>query len=265
MSSCAPEIPTTEEPGTPIIVPPPQGGTTLVTSANAARNVLTARRDCDAVTALKRGLAEYLQQVMLDVEGARVQFQQVFYSWAEPEDGYTLPSAYVAADGEAEYDYHGLTPVLDPKNKVALPGGPAGQQAYLVKYAELKVSLACQIYTSSPDERAQVSMLLEDALNPVDWMYGFKLDLPHYFNQRAVYEPVTTVFTDSEDGARRRWRPGTVMLSGQVSVLRVRTLPLMQPRAVVTTLDADEPVAVQGVTPRTSPWHVGFSGGFGPP
>lgn len=234
MSGCPPEAPSPEEsPGTPVLTPPPPGGTTLVTSAAAEPTKLTARRDCDAVTALKRGLAEYLAQVYLDVDGARVRFVQTFHSWAEPESIAKYPSAAVLSDGEAELDYHGMTPTLDPKRLVADLNTPSGHKSYLVKYAEVTVNLAVEIHCTSPEERSQVSMLLEDALNPVDWMYGFKLDLPHYFNQRVVYAPMTTMFQDAEDSARRRFRPGTVMLSGQISLLRVRSLPLLDPRAVV--------------------------------
>lgn len=241
MSGCPPDaLPPDEFDGQPVLVPPPPGGTKLITLSNAEPSKLTTRRDCDAVTALKRGLAEYLAQVFLDVDGQRVQFQNSLYAWAEPEDGYALPSVLVSAAGDAEYDYAGLTPVLDPKRLVIDPTAPAGQKTYLVKYSEVTVQLAIELYTSSPEERSQCSMLLEDALNPVDWMYGFKLDLPHYFNQRAVYAPMTSQFLDSEDTAKRRWRPGTVMLSGQISVFRVRSLPTLDPRIDVV-VDSPNP------------------------
>jgi hypothetical protein len=225
-------------------VPPAPGGTKLITVANAKPPHLTAIRECDAVTALKRGLKEYLEQVYLDVEGVRVRFQQVHDVWADTDQVAQYPSAVVMAADEATYDYSSFTPVLDPLrlvSQVVVNGAePANMRSYLVKYAEVEAKLALEIHCSSPAERVQVQMMLEDALNPVDWMYGFKLDLPHYFNQRAVYEPMTSQMLDSEGDARRRWRPGTVFLAGQVSLLRVRALPQFQPLAQVTVIEGGD-------------------------
>jgi hypothetical protein len=231
---CGPPPPAPEEfPGAPIVVPPPPGETTLISRAGSPPPKLSARRDCDAVTALKRGLREYLEQIYLDVDGVRVRFQKVHESHADVEDVATFPSAAVLSVGEATYDYSSLTPVLDPVRQVVNGAEPADRKTYLVKYAEVTTTLAIEIYCSSPEERISVSMLLEDALNPVDWMCGFMLDLPHYFGQRVRFDPATTQFLDSEDTARRRWRPGTVMIAGQVSLFRARALPALIPLAQV--------------------------------
>jgi hypothetical protein len=242
-TQCPPDCPAPEElPGTSLLVPPSPGGTTLVTLANAKPPRLTAHRECDAVTALKRGLKEYLEQVYLDVEGVRLRFMQVHDVWADTDQVAQYPSAVVMAADEATYDYSSFTPVLDPARLTLVINGaePADTKSYLVKYAEVEVKLALEIHCSSPSERVQVQMMLEDALNPVDWMYGFKLDVPHYFNQRVVYEPMTTQMLDSEGDARRRWRPGTVFLSGQVSLFRVRSLPLLQPKTQISVIDSGE-------------------------
>jgi len=235
---CPPFSPPPEEiPGTPLLIPPSPGATELITIANAKPPKLTGIRKCDAVTALKRGLKEYLEQIYLDVEGVRVRFEQVFESWAEPETASVFPSAAIMAVDEAVFDYSAFTPVLDPTRIVALNDGPNNTRAYLVKYAEVTVRLAVETYCSSPAERSHVLMMLEDALNPVDWMYGFKLDVPHYFNQRVVYEPMTAQMVDSSGEAGRRWRPGTVFLSGQISLMRVRSLPGLQPRVDIVVED----------------------------
>jgi hypothetical protein len=159
----------------------------------------------------------------------------VLEQWAESDDTMLLPSAVVQARDEAVYEAAGFTPrIFD----APLPGlSASGLSSYLVKYSELMVPLVIEIHTSSPEERSQVSMMLEDVLNPVEWMYGFKLDLPHYFNQRVVYEPVKTQQLDSEDNARRRWRPGTIFLTGQISLVRVRSLPKFTPQLVVDVKD----------------------------
>lgn len=239
---CDPPPPPPEElPSPPVLVPDP-GATTLITFRDGVVAPPTRRRDCDAVTAVKRGLKEYLQQVFIDVAGERVRFLQVFDAWAESDEIALYPSAAVMTRGEATFDASGFTPKVIG---VPVPDATAkaGSQTYLVKYSEAVVPLVIEVHTSSPVERANCAMLLEDALNPVEWMYGFQLVLPHYFNQRVVYEPMTTQFNDTEDSARRRWRPGTIFLQAQISVVRPRQLPGFDPKALVTTLDpfTDDP------------------------
>ncbi len=199
----------------PILVPPAQGPTRLVRTPEQPKLRRTANRECDAVTALKRGLREYLEQVHLDVYGVRVRFERVLEVWAESDEVAVYPTAVVQARDEATYDSSSFTPQLD----VEPLEGPTvdGLRTYLVKYSELAVPLCVEIHTSSPEERSQIGML------------GFKLDLPHYFGQRVVYEPVTAQQLDSDDNARRRWRPGTVFLTGQISVVRSRVLPGLTP------------------------------------
>ena len=241
IDQCPPGPPPPEElAGTPLLVPPALGGTVLITSATEPPPKLTANRETDAVTALKRGLKEYLEQVHLDVAGVRIRFQQVHDVWADTDQFAQVPSAAIMAAGEAAYDYHSLTPVLDPKLVVVNGAEPDDTKSYLIKYAEVTVTLVVELYCSSPGERVGVSMMLEDALNPVDWMYGFKLDLPHYYNQRVVFEPMSTQMLDSEGDARRRWRPGSIMLGGQVSLFRVRSLPKFQPKHEVVVVERTE-------------------------
>lgn len=240
-TQCPPGPPPPEElPGSPLLVPPPFGGTRLVTLAKEPPPVYTDVREVDAVTALKRGLKEYLEQVYLDVAGERVRFQQVHDVWADTDQIATYPSAAIMAADQAEYDYSSFTPVLNPKLVVVHGPEPTDTKSYLVKYAEVSVRLVIEVHCSSPAERVACAMMLEDALNPVDWMYGFKLDLPHYYNQRAVFEPVTAQMLDAEGDARRRWRQGTVFLMGQISLLRVRSLPLFQPKTEVEVVDGND-------------------------
>lgn len=242
-SQCPPGPPPPEElPGTALLVPPAPGGTRLVTTAGAVPPKLTGVRLCDAVTALKRGLKEYLEQVFLDVDGERIRFMQVHDVWGDTDQVAQYPSAVVMASEEAVYDYSSFTPVLDPTKLIEVANGsePANTRSYLVKYSEVTVRLALEIHCSSPAERVSVQMMLEDALNPVDWMFGFKLDLPHYYNQRAVFEPMTTQNMDSDENARRRWRPGTIFLGGQISLFRVRSLPSFQPKLAIAVIEGGD-------------------------
>lgn len=238
MSGCDPD-PTAppELAGSPVLVPQPPGATALITRPDD-KQALTARRDCDAVTAVKRGLREYLEQVYLDVLGVRVRFARVLEVWAESDQAAVYPAAVVMARDEATYEEGPLTPVLVTTPVTSGPSVPANLHTYLVAYSEVSVPLVIEVHATSPEERVQCSMILEDALNPVDWSHGFRLRLPHYFNQVATYEPVTTQQLDSEDNARRRWRPGSVMLTAKVTLFRPRALPTFQPKAIVTTDDA---------------------------
>lgn len=235
--SCEPTIPPPELDGTQII-PAPPGLTTLIKFPYEPKEALTANRECDAVTAVKRGLREYLEQAYLDVYGVRFAFARVLDVWAEPEGGtIDYPSAVVMTSGEASFDAAGFTPHLNIV-PVINEDEPAGKKTYLIKYAEAVVPLVIELHTTSPEERINAAMLLEDVLNPVDWMYGFKLRLPHYFNQVAVFEPATAQMLDSEGDARRRFRPGSVILQAQVSLVRPRALPGLQTRVVVDVEDS---------------------------
>lgn len=238
MTDCGPpSLPPEELENPPVLIPPPPGRTRLITSPAEERTVYTSNRECDVVTAAKRGLREYLEQVYLDVAGVRVRFQKVVEVWAEPDEVAVYPGAVVTAHDQAEYDAAAMTPRLDTVPVARAIDSPPDEQQYLVKYAEATIPLVIEVHSTSPEERISCAMLLEDALNPVDWMFGFKLQLPHYFNQIAVFEPVRTQLLDNEADAQRRFRPGSVFLEAQVSVFRVRSLPSLQPRAQVTVED----------------------------
>ncbi len=203
------------------------GLTTLVRTPGQCL-VPSGNRETDAVTALKRGLKEYLEQLYVDVAGVRVRYLKVLDVWAEPEgDIAVFPAAVVQSMGDITYDASSFTPVLSLKNK--LPDG-----SWLVKYSEVSVMLTIESHCSSPEERVSINMLLEDAMNPVDWMYGFQLDLPHYYNQRAHFEPLNNKMDDSADQAVRRLRPGIITLMANISVMRVRTLPGLRPVVQLT-------------------------------
>ncbi len=76
-------------------------------------------------------------------------------------------------------------------------------------------------YTSNdPEERIALTMMLEDALNPVDWMFGAKIELPHYHNQFAIFELKSSHFPDNESDVISRNRLGYMTVNGQVSAVR---------------------------------------------
>lgn len=241
MTDCGPTYPPPAETANPpVLVPPPPGRSRLIETPGEGRPIYTGVRECDVVTAVKRGLREYLEQVYLDVLGNRVQFARVTEVWGDTDEVAVYPGLAIMARDEVEYDAASFTPSLDTTPVTALPTDPHDQLTYLVKYAEASIPLVIELHTTSPEERVSCSMLLEDALNPVDWMYGFRLQLPHYFNQIAVFEPVRVQQTDSEDNARRRWRPGSVFLTAHASVVRTRSLPGLRVQASIETTDGSD-------------------------
>jgi hypothetical protein len=84
----------------------------------------------------------------------------------------------------------------------------------------------------STENRARMSLVagLEQALSPVEWMFGVRIDLPFYFGARAEYEPISVQYQDSEESATRRYRRAILVVSGRVPVYRIIPLPRARPR-----------------------------------
>ncbi len=79
--------------------------------------------------------------------------------------------------------------------------------------------------------------MLERDMCPVDFMYGLLIELPHYFNARALYEPLASMYEDSSEDAVRRYRKAVVTLRGSVPVMRVVDYPEAEPTARVETVE----------------------------
>jgi len=225
--SCDPVIAPDEDVNPPLLNT--VGLTTLVDDPDAVV-VRTTSRDTDAVMALRRGLAEYLSQVSVNVAGEDVRFVKVYETWAEVTDQAEYPAAVVLIDGDAEYDEFNFTPTIDPNDKI-----PSGE--YLVKYSEVTVKLLVEAHCTTPGSRTGVAMLLEDAMNPVDWMHGFRLDLPHYYGQRGTYQVLMADFHEDAEEARQEFRPMVLSVDARISQVRVRRLPLLSAKLDITTTE----------------------------
>lgn len=202
-----------------LLQPRAAGGTRLVERPDDQQK-LTARRETDARTALTRGLSEYLEQLQIDMNGQTLRFLRVFPTWAEPEEQAEYPSAAVFSLDVGEYDASRLSPRL-----VELDGGVAVREI-----AELALPITIMFVANSPKERMALSAMLEDALDPVEWMTGARLELPHYFNARATYEKMSMVYEDDEESAQTRRRRCLFTVQGHVTQYRAVALP---PRAQV--------------------------------
>ena len=207
---------------------PPVGETTLVLEPGV-EPIITARcDDCDAKTALARGLAEYAGSLSAQSQGRPVRFRKVFEAWPQSEERVEFPSAVVLMPMPGEYVSRGLSPVISAADQFGEPDG-----RYLVCQSEMNIEARLAIWTDDPPSRAALSKMLEDAFAPVDWMAGFQLDLPHYYGARSVWEMKSSSIEDSEENAARRHRIAAFVLRGRVPVLRIASPPEFKPRAEV--------------------------------
>ena len=195
--------------------------TTLVATQSVAK--LTANCETDAHTALTRGLQEYMLSITaLPPGGRQVPFKEVFNTWAETEEIAEYPSAVVYVPDEfGEYDSSRLAPTLDPNNLVA-------PNTYAYSPTEFVTGLKAEIWCTDHIERRAFVKACEDAFNPVDWMYGFVLQLPHYYNQRGQYEILKMKYEDSEIRVTQRYRVASFEFKAQVPVTRLIVKPTMK-------------------------------------
>jgi hypothetical protein len=187
-----------------------------------------ANREEDARTALTRGLAEYCAQLSIAWSaGRKLKFNRTFAQWAEVEDQSTYPTAIAMSDDVATYDAHGFKPTLIVKDEVPLP---VGQDLFLAKTSELVIPVTLHVWATDVLERKGLCAMLEDAFSPVEWMFGFRLDLPYYFGQRAEYELQSSSYLDSEEDATRGYRRAQFVLRARVPVTKLVSLPAGRPR-----------------------------------
>ncbi len=189
---------------------------------------LTPFRECDLHTAMARGLAEYLGQQFIDVGGRPLRLT-TYTTWAEPEQQAVYPAAVVGAS-EGKYE-RGFTPYVLKKFASSKPF-----KTTLMAFGEFSQTLNVEVWCTDPRERAYVTALVEESLNPVDWMYGFRLTLPFYHGVTATYELTSSRFEDTADDSMKRWRRVVFTITGNISALRLLAFPESEPRAALDVL-----------------------------
>lgn len=214
------------------VKPAARGQTTLVRDPDF-RPQLTGVRETDVHTAMARGLAEYLGQQQIEI-GGRLLRLTTFSTWAEPEQNVSYPAAGVGA-GTGKYD-RSFSP-----NLITTVAG----DVRLFAYSEFAQEITVELWATDPKERSYLVAMIEEALNPVDWMYGMRLHLPFYHGATATYELTNSQYSDSSDDAAKKYRKATFTISGNIEAIRVLSLPLSQPRARV---DVAEPGMVLTLT-----------------
>lgn len=190
---------------------------------------LTANRETDGRTALARGVLEYLQQQVIEMPGGlKMRLENVYPEWPEQEDQVTYPAMTAVPEGEAEYDICGFTPNIDPTERLATPDG-----RFPVKWCEISQRIRLELHCTFPKARQALTAMCEEAFSPVDYMFGFKLRLPFYFNTYAVYEPLSVGYPDTAETAQERLRITYFYLRGHLPLYRLQTFPLFKPELEV--------------------------------
>ncbi len=174
---------------------------------------LTAYRETDAHTAMARGLAEYLGQQVIEVGGRKLQLT-TFTTWAEPEDTIRYPAAAIVAESGV-YD-RSFTPTYIETIR---------EKERLIAYSEFAQDLMVEVWATDPKERSYLTAMVEEALNPVDWMYGMRLLLPFYHNTVATYELMSSQFLDSSEDALAKYRRVQFTVRGNMTVYRMLSFP----------------------------------------
>lgn len=203
--------------------------------------VLTVRQACSASRALCRGLAQYLARLQqTTVAGGRVQLiQAVFDTMPEEQDlvqyqrgvlGAVLPRQPGALDASS----------LTPQAPVEVKGpvkDTLGRYPQVQAIAELNQVLGVEIWGTEASDQDAFALMLEQALNPVDWMYGLRLSLPFYFGLHATYEPRTTFDLTTSEEAKQRIRRVQMEVMASVKMMRQVSFPSSQPRFVLQSLN----------------------------
>lgn len=187
---------------------------------------LTSYREVDAHTAMARGLAEYLGQQTIEVGGRKLQLT-TYTTWAEPEDAIRYPAAAVMAES-GEYA-RSFTPSYIET---------VARDVRLFAYSEFNQELIVEVWATDPRERSYLVAMVEEALNPVDWMYGMRLQLPYYYNTSATYELMSSQYLDSAEDALAKYRRARFVVRSNMTVYRLLNFPDAHPRIVVETEDS---------------------------
>jgi hypothetical protein len=191
-------------------------GTYLVTDRREAQT-LVARADHDALTALRRGMAEYLLHYMhADIAGREVTLESVLWGWADFELRGRFPAAYVTHAGEVRYD------ATTTSRGSSFKGADAGKTRLDV-VADLTATIEVHLYAKDPVQRMALVRALERAVYPADWLDGLRLRLAYYHQAFARYDLQTVIYEDSTEDAQQLLRQATVTFTASV--------PLVVPRS----------------------------------
>lgn len=203
----------------------PSVGTKMITDPKSKPHY-TATQETDAHTALTRGLSEYLATLAIVADGGReIYFNSTLDEWAEPETEADYPAVVVTGLDEWLYDSSKFTPNVVQREQVPEPDG-----RFLVSPCELVQDLLVEIYATDNQERKWLTAMTELALTDSEFIYGVRLELPHYFNVRVDYAPAGGGYVDTETKAQERLRVVKLRVKAQIPVISLRGYPPAEPR-----------------------------------
>ena len=193
---------------------------------------LTFVRTMDARTSLARAMAEYLSLLSMQWEGGRdLKFVRTRYFWAEPEDDGKLPAAALIGREDAEYSEAYISPHLVQ--------AADGTERYLRSHSSVFQKFDLEIWSTDPVELYGLVAMVEDALDPTEFMIGVRLELPYYFGQRATFLKTHIRYGQGGSDAQQRWRKAIFSVTGEVpQLVPVGVLKVMDPQFQLTVKDS---------------------------
>jgi hypothetical protein len=195
-------------------------------------------RETDARTAIARGLREHIERLSINWAGGRLlKFEKVFEVWGEPEEPAVFPSLAIVGEGPAEYQDSEMAPRLIQLTEEK--GDGSGR--VIKQVSEVMQTFVLIVWCTDPVERQGLVSLVEDAMEPADYMTGLLLELPYYFNSRAIYERLSLAYEDSAEDARRRWRKALILATGTVTqIVPIGDMVLARPRLQLHASEQEE-------------------------
>jgi len=203
--------------------------TRLVTEPND-KQAVSDYREVSSVRAAVRALADYLRDVTFPIDGGKhTSFSVVREMKAEPEDKATYPAASVYVDGNIEYDSD--TGTFEQYLVKQFPKGG------LYINGDVSMELTVHVWTNEDLHRENALMALEDASNPVNWMTGFRLEMPYYHSLRADFLLLRMQYEDSEADNQRRYRKLVMQFQAKTPYARFLSLPEIKAKPLVDFAD----------------------------
>lgn len=195
---------------------------------------LTERVEGDVRTCIARGMRDYLAGLsIVGLPGRTFKLKYVILQWAEAEQEAKYPSAVVST-GSVSYDDSRMTPAI---KRIQL-----APDLWLGTTAEATLDLRVVVYATELSDRSALAKMMEDGLNPTDWMYGVRLALPYYHGVFAEYSLEGADFEDSAQDAQSRIRRSVFNISARAPVVRMYTrTAALPPRFALTVTDSDSP------------------------
>ncbi|TXH58684.1 MAG: hypothetical protein E6Q97_01450 [Desulfurellales bacterium] len=189
---------------------------------------LTEQRECSAARAPIRALVNYLKDLTSPLaDGRNIRFAQVTEQKAEPEVESAYPSAAVFTDGSIAYSEDSYLDLYADESMRLAP------DKVLVLAAELMQTATVHVWAEEEAHRDQLLVMLEDAFDPVEWMPGFMLEMPHYHNARAVCLAREVAIEDVDTDNMRRYRKMTWRVQMHSPKFVLHNIPVLTPRVVL--------------------------------